>query len=160
MRSNMIATLVSMIGLIAVSPMGATALATEPQGSASARGVHVLGGLTSQGFPVLVEVSRSGRQVKRIVAGLRMHCGQDGRITEPERWLRLPVSRRGAFRASYRDSFSDQGAQVTVSDSLVGKVNARRTAVSATWRLTMVVREPNGTVDSCDSGNVRVTARR
>ena len=36
----------------------------------------------------------------------------------------------------------------------------RRSAFDRAWRLTMVVREPNGTVDTCDSGNVRFKARR
>lgn len=160
MRSNLIVTLVSVVGMIAVSPMGATALATELESSASARGVHVLGGLTSQGFPVLIEVSSNGRQIRRAVAGIEQRCSAGGRFATSDKWMRVPVSRRGTFKVTYRDSFTDEGAVVTVSDSFEGKLNARRTVLTGRWRNTMVVREANGSVDTCDSGSVRVKARR
>lgn len=160
MRSNLIATLVSVVGMIAVSPMGAIAVASETESTASARGVHVLGGLTSQGFPVLVEVSSNGRQLKRAVAGIELRCSSGGRFAVSDRWTRVPVTRRGTFKATYRDSFTDEGAVVTVSDSFEGKLNARRTVLTGRWRNTMVVRDANGSVDTCDSGSVRVKARR
>jgi hypothetical protein len=160
MRSNLIATLVSVVGIIAVSPMGAVAVASEPESIISARGVHVLGGLTSQGFPVLMEVARNGRQVKRAVAGIGLRCSAGGRFADSDSWTRIPVNRRGSFKATYRDSFMSEGDQVTISDSVEGKVNAKRTGVTGHWRNIMVVREPNGTVDTCDSGSVRFSARR
>jgi hypothetical protein len=160
MRSNLIATLVSVVGLIAVSPMGAVALASEPEGIISARGVNVLGGLTSQRFPVMIEVSKNGRQIKRAAAGINLPCSMGGSVTFPDRWTRITVSRRGSFKATYRDAFTDEGAVVTVSDSLEGKLNASRTVVTGRWRNTMVSREPNGTVETCDSGSVRFSARR
>jgi hypothetical protein len=49
---------------------------------------------------------------------------------------------------------------VTVSETFAGKFNRTRTRLTATWRSSTTFRAPDGTVDVCDTGSLRVTARQ
>ena len=89
----------------------------------------------------------------------RAPCTKGGSATFKDQWRYVAV-RRGTFKAVYRDSFTDEGATIEVDDSFTGRVNRARTAITGTWRNKMVVREPDGSVDTCDSGVLRFTARR
>lgn len=160
MRSSLVATLVSVVGMLAVSPVAAAALASEPKSTASAREVFVLGGLTSQDFPVLIDVSKNGRQLTRAVVGIGLRCSSGNRVATTSGWTRVRVSAGRTFKATHRETFTEQGAVITASASLVGKLNARRTVATGRWTTRMVSRDPNGTVDTCDSGSVSFKARR
>lgn len=146
-----------------LSPLGAAvAFAGVPHdgGAQSSRsGKLALGGLTSNGWPVYIELAGNGRSIVRAVGAIDAPCTKGGSTTFDDKWARVPV-RRGSFKAAYRDSFSDQGATIDVDDSFTGKVNRARTAITGTWRNKMVIHEPDGSVDSCDSGVLRFKARR
>jgi len=145
------------------SPVGAAvALAGEPHdgGAQSSRsGKIVLGGLTSNGWPVYVELAANGRSIIRAVGAINGPCTKGESWTVADRWMRVPVRRR-RFRTGFRDSFTDQGARIEVASTFAGKVNRARTVVSGTWSNKVVIHEPDGSVDTCDSGLLRFKAKR
>jgi hypothetical protein len=147
------------LAALAMSPVGAeVALADAP--SASSSSTVLYGGLTSNGWPVIAEVTSNGRMIKRIVGGIGADCSQGGVLSFPSTWRNVPVSRRGGFKASYEDTGSSDGVEVTMSESLSGKLNRAHTRISATWRSSTTFRNPDGTVDTCDTGALRVTLHR
>ena len=151
------------VALFLCSPMSAAvALAGEPthaEAQHSRAGTVRLGGLTSDGWPVYIQLAGNGRLITTAVGAIDAPCTKGGSATFKDKWRYVAV-RRGTFKAVYRDSYTDAGATIAVDDSFTGKVNRARTAITGTWRNKMVVREPDGSVDTCDSGVLRFTARR
>ena len=151
------------VALFLCSPMGAAiALADEPteaKAEHSQGGTVRLGGLTSNGWPVHIQLAGNGKVIVRAVGAISLPCTKGGSVVFKDQWRYVSV-RRGSFKAVRRDSFTDQGATIEIEDSFTGKVNRARTAIKGTWRNKMVVREPDGSVDTCDSGVLRFTARR
>jgi hypothetical protein len=151
---------VAALAVAATSPMGAeVALADGSSAGQRSAGV-IYGGMTSNGWPVVVEVTRDGRMVKRVVGGMSAKCSQGGMYSFPSQWRYLRISRSGAFKASFNDSWLDEGVEVTAAETFVGKFNRARTRLTATWRASTTFRMPDGTVDVCDTGALRVTARQ
>jgi len=124
-------------------------------------GAGVFGGFTSKGGPVVVELARNGKRVKRTVAAVELKCTPSGdSFTLLDKWTQLPV-RRGRFGSSFSDTGTEAGEIFEVSGSVKGKLNRRRTRISGSWRAQMVIRNAAGaTIDTCDSGPLRFTARR
>jgi hypothetical protein len=147
------------LGTVAMSPLGAE-LAYADGASAASRTVVTLGGLTSAGWPVMAQVTSDGRRVKRIVGAIYASCSQGGGFATPSQWRDLRISRSGAFKASYHDTAVVDGDEVTISETLVGKVNRARTKLSGTWRAATTFKEPDGTTDVCDSGSLRFSLHR
>jgi hypothetical protein len=151
------------IAMFLCSPLGAAvAFAGTPHdgGARMARGGSLtLGGLTSKGWPVYIQLSANGKQVVRAVAAIETPCSKGSSLFAPDKWTRVPI-RHGLFRTAFRDSFTDQGQQVDFADVFTGKVNRKRTVVSGTWSVKLTIHEADGSVDTCDSGVLRYTARR
>ena len=64
------------LAAFAMSPAGAE-LALADNTSAAQRSTGVMyGGMTSNGWPVIVEVTRGGRRVKRVVGVMSANCSQ------------------------------------------------------------------------------------
>jgi hypothetical protein len=136
-------------------------MAAEPETSASAGSGLVLGGVTRQDLPVVVELSRNGRKIKRAAAALDMDCSAGGGMIVPDDWRGVRVSKRGRFRTTYRDAYKENdGTRVQVFGSFGGRLNRRHTAIRGKWSLRLVFTKPDGGVDSCDSGSVRIRVRR
>ena len=145
--------------IVSMSPLGAeVALAAESSASGRSAGV-VYGGLTSNGWPLTVEVTRNGRMVKQVLGAISSPCSLGGSFIFPSTWRDLRISRSGAFRASYDDSFVDEGYEVTISETFAGKFNRKRTKLTGRWRAASTFRDRDGTVDVCDSGLLRFTAK-
>lgn len=162
------------LALLTVSPsFGATvsrtstvpaAVARETADGPSARPraggpTRVLGGLTSGDWPAIVAVSGDGRAIKTAVIAVDLRCTDGEQFTFADPWLLVPVKSNGSFRASFHDSSTEQGATIEISDSFAGKLNHKRTRLSAKLQLQMTVHEPDGTSVSCDSGTVSLRAR-
>jgi hypothetical protein len=140
---------------------GAVALASPGDGAArgsSAKPV-VLGGLTSKGWPVYIQLSGNGKRIIRAVGAIEANCSKGGSFSVPDRWTDVPVRHR-RFKATLRDSFTDNGETVDIDDTFSGKVNRKRTVVSGTWQTKTAFHEADGSVDTCDSGVLKFTARR
>ena len=134
-----------------------------PGGVASAKGSDsvggILGGMTSQGWPAFLEVSNDGRQIQQAITAIDLTCTSGDAFAISDPWVAVPVARRGTFKATFHDTFVEEGVSVELSDELSGKFNRKRTKVSAKSRLQITFRGADGSVDSCDSGNVRLRAR-
>ena len=122
----------------------------------------VFGGLTPQGWPVVVEVSRDRRKVVRTAIGLPVRCdsGGSGYYSDQYRGLQL---RKGRFHASFSgDRLNhDDGTYDVFQGSVKGSTNASRTAMSGTWQLKLVAYDASGAeTDRCDSGVVKWRAKQ
>jgi hypothetical protein len=146
-----------------------------PAGKAAKRSAHhgakrstsagvVLGGVTSTGWPVVIQVSRDGRQVVRATMGLPMKCQPSGaEFGVADFYTHVPISARGAFQGTQEGSPTEIGNNqtVTVTGQMTGKFNRAMTSATGTWRSAFVVHDATGaTVDQCDSGTVSFTATR
>lgn len=119
----------------------------------------ILGGLTSKGWPVYIQLSANGKRIVRAVGALELPCSKGGSFTVPDRFSNVPV-RHGRFKDGVHDSFTDHGETFEIDDSFAGKVNRKHTVVSGTWQAKTVIHEADGSVDTCDSGVLKFTARR
>jgi hypothetical protein len=135
------------------------AVAAHPSPGGSTPGVF-LGGLTSQSWPFVIEISRNGRMVSGAAVGLDMTCTSGDQFSVPDGWSRLPVGRDGRVDGVVAVPPSS-GASASItggSDSFTGKLNRRRATFSGVWDLHLNFSLSNGQTDSCDSGGVKVSA--
>ena len=146
---------------VAASPAHKSVAVTRVEAATPpSTGAGVFGGFTSKGGPVVVEVTGNGKQIKRVVAGIELRCSSGNSFMIADKWTQLPI-RGSHFAASFSDTFVEDGQSYEVSDSIKGKLNRRRTRISGSWRSRLVVRNSAGaTIDTCDSGPLRFTARR
>ena len=149
------------IGLTAEAAAATHSSVASSAAPAPSIGAGVFGGLTSKGAPVVVELARSGKRVKRTVAAVELKCTPSGdSFTIVDKWTQLPV-RRGRFGSSFRDTSTEAGQIFEASGSVKGKLNRKRTRITGSWRAQLVIRNAAGaTIDTCDSGPLRFTARR
>ncbi len=163
MQSRMLAA----AALASLSIAGPIAGAQGASTSTTARGV-VYGAVTSQGYPVVIKLSKTGRKVVRATIGLDLKCQIPPDITIPDDVKDIPVSRAGRFTAEQpltripADPAAGTPA-IDVSAKLTGQVNKRRTQVKGTWQRKVVIynpADPTGVavLDSCDSGVLPFTA--
>lgn len=147
-------------GAVAISPLGAEVASAEGPSAANTT-TAMYGGMTSNGWPVFAEVRRDGRLIKRIVGTIAAGCTDGGMFFVPSEWRSVPISRARTFRVSYRDSDTlDDGVEVTVSETLSGKINRAHTRISASWHATTTFRSPDGTVNTCDTGTLGIALHR
>jgi hypothetical protein len=156
-------------GVLAAAALAATPLAAAAAPRSDARPAQsgvtislgtVFGGLTSQDWPVIVEVDLRRPKVNRIVAGVQMQC-TSGVLRVPDRWNDLRV-KRGKFGASFgpESQPNDDGTTTTLEGAVSGKFNRSRTRVSGTWSEKATFRDAAGVVtDTCDSGVVNWSAK-
>jgi hypothetical protein len=141
----------------AAAPLAATAPTVAPAKAPAPSGV-VFGGHTAQSWPIVVEVSRNGRQVVRVDVGLQLKCTPSGAaLNLRDGFRRLPLSLTGSFKASFTSNPFDVGnGHTAVAISAVkGKLNVARTSGVGTWSLQIVEKDASGaTVDTCSSGLV------
>ena len=58
------------------------------------------GGVTDDGFGLMVETSKSGRNIVRIATGLTLHCTSGVTFSAPDGWSKLSVKKR-KFSATF-----------------------------------------------------------
>jgi hypothetical protein len=130
--------------------------------TAAAAGV-VYGGVTPEGFGVMVEVNKSRRQVIRMATGLRLQCTSGGVIGVPDSWSRPRVSKKGRFSATFGPEVerNPDGTTIDAEGTVRGRFNSSRTSVSGTWSLKLTARDATGMVtDTCDSGILNWKAKQ
>jgi len=154
------------LGLAALSSL---ALGVPVAGAQGVRGV-VFGGTSAQDYPVVIELSKTGRKVVRASTVLDLECLVPPDTTLPDRFRGLPISKAGRFALTTAPTRvpanPETGAPaLDVSGSIKGRVNKARTQIKGTWQLKVVAYSPadptNATVlDSCDSGLVAYTVKQ
>jgi hypothetical protein len=145
---------------------GLAGSAAPSQGSSAASRAATVGtsygGVTSQDFPVVVDVNRRRSRVVRAVIAIRLSCTAGGFLTIPDGYTRLRI-RRGKFIASF-GPVTQRNPDGTTSDlegSISGTFNSARTKVSGTWAFKATEHDTAGAVtDTCDSGNVSWSAKQ
>ena len=136
-------------------------LALAAAATAVAAGQTSLGGVTAQGFPVLVQMSASGKQVNRAVIGIEMKCN-NGTFAVPDSYRNLPVSPTGRFGARFGPDTNrnPDGTTFDYQGVMTGQVNKARTKATGTWQLSVKDYDTSGAVtDSC-AANIHWTATR
>ncbi len=139
--------------------IGATA--ASAQGSAGPAAEQVLGGFTSQGWPVVIVISKDGKRIGLVETGLNMSCTSGDSFPLLDGWVRLPIAANGSVRG-HTTIQPASGSAVSItggSDSFTGKLNRKRDTFAGTWQLQMSLAQTNGQTDQCDSGLVRFTAK-
>jgi hypothetical protein len=156
--------------VLATAVLGATPLvaaaaprhdSTPARISAAAAGV-VYGGVTDDGFGLMVETNKSGRKIVRMATGLKLRCTSGDTINMPDGWTRLSIRKR-KFSASFgpETQRNDDGTTVDVEGAVTGNFNRSRTSVSGTWSLKGTEHDATGAVtDTCDSGMIKWTAKQ
>lgn len=152
--------LIALILAMSVPPADAADYAVSGPPTGSAAKILRYSGALSAGGPLVIDTTSNGRRITRARGALELDCGDGLMIDESDAWRNVRVSKRGSFKAVYRDSFTDEGATVDVYDEFAGRFNRKHTKVSGTWRLQIVIHEPDGTEVDCDSGALRFTATR
>jgi hypothetical protein len=128
----------------------------------------VFGGVTAQDFPVVIQLSKTGRKVVRADIGLDLKCQMPPDITIPDGVKAIPVSAAGKFSAEQpvtripADPVNGVPA-LEISAKLTGAVNKARTKIKGTWQRKVVIYDPNdptgvAVLDTCDTGVLRYTA--
>lgn len=144
------------IGVVAAL---AAAASLAPSALAQPASDVTFGGRTSAKWPVMVQLSRDGRQVTYAVAAWSAKC-TDGWYSDAEEFGKIPVSARGKFSKAYdTGSFQDGSATVRFAASISGKVNKRHTRIKGSVRVVQTITDPANGIDSaCDTGKVSYRA--
>jgi hypothetical protein len=120
------------------------------------------GGVTSQDFPVVVDVNRRRSRVVRAVIAIRLSCTAGGFVVTPDGYTKLSI-RRGKFSASFGPTpqRNPDGTTTDFEGTISGTFNSKRTKVSGTWAFKATFRDAAGAVtNTCDSGSVSWRAKQ
>ncbi|MEA2142107.1 MAG: hypothetical protein QOI64_537 [Solirubrobacteraceae bacterium] len=117
------------------------------------------GGRTSAKWPVMLQLSRDGRQVAYALAAWSTQCS-GGSFSDQEEFEHVPVSAAGKFSSSYdTGDYQNGSATLRFAASLTGKINKRRSSITGTVRVFSSVKDPaNGVDETCDTGTVKYVA--
>lgn len=156
--------------VMATAVLGATPLvaaaaprhdSTPPRISAAAAGV-VYGGVTDDGFGLMIETNKSRRQIVRMATGLRLQCTSGASFAIPDGWRRLSV-RNGRFGGSFGPvtERNPDGTTIDGEGSVSGRFNRSKTRISGTWSIKLTAHDAAGAVtDTCESAAVEWTAKQ
>jgi hypothetical protein len=139
------------LGLVSVL-VGTVVLAVP-----AAAPARVLGGMTSDGWGVVVDINKSGKQVVQTSIGLNLNCTSGGIVPLPDVYRKLKISKKGKFGASFGPvtSTNPDGTTTAFEGSMSGKANKARTKAAGKWQLKATDMAATGAVtDTCDSGSV------
>ena len=142
----------------------AAAKAKPPrQGIANTPGGTVFGGVTQQGWPVVVALDKGRNRVDRVAIGLDMTCTSGDSFSTSDRFQALKLSRKGRFSTTFGPQRIDAGGvPADVESRVVGRLAADRASVRGVWSLKITLYDAGATtaLDACESGLVRWTARQ
>jgi hypothetical protein len=124
--------------------------------------VNVLGGFTSQGWPIVAEVSTNQKVLAITATGVHMQCTSGAAFNTEVAWGRLPIGVRGRIHKKVL-VFPRTGSSVTLTggtDSFTAKLNRARLTLTGAWHLHLKFRTADGHADECDSGRVTFRVSR
>ncbi len=156
------ASFVVAVSVLALSLAGVPSALARPAAAGGPADGHTLGGLTSQHWPVVVEISRNGKRIPMITAGLDLTCTSGTDLPIPDRWVNVPIGPGGAVSASVNlVPSSSSGSGVSLAggtDTMIGRFNRKRGTFSGVWRAEATFSMSNGQTDDCNSGAVSFSA--
>jgi hypothetical protein len=124
---------------------------------------RVLGGITPQSWPLILDLNRAGNRVARIVTGLDMTCTSGENFGTADGFTGLRISSRGRFGARYGPQRIDAGGTpADIEGTITGRRSRDRGSFRGTWTYKVTFYDAAGTsvLDTCESGLVRWTARQ
>lgn len=136
-------------------PLQAGGAALQPAVVATTNGGPTLGGITSQGGPIVLRLTTKAKALQFAVAAMDLKCASGNEFATVDAFGRLPIKANGQVHAKAVRTFNDgSGDTVKVTHSLSSTINRKRWTASGVWRLRLDVTSATGQTDSCDSGNV------
>jgi hypothetical protein len=166
---GVLAVSMAAISTVSAKPRAGLAVMHDPTASVATNALtagpsagNVLGGITSQGWPVVVEISKNGKRIDQVAIGLNMSCTSGIKYGFDDGWNRLPFGPHGKIHASavIPPSPAPSGESFTGgSDSLTGTLNRQKSTFSGVWDLILTFKDSTGHADKCDSGRVTFSAR-
>ena len=143
-------------------PVATASPASVVTPSATAVG-NTYGGVTSKGFPVIVTMNATRRQVVRAIAAVEADCTSEATLNTPDKFTKLAVTRSGKFKVVYGPYTvrNDDGTTTDYQGRMTGALNDAKTKIAGTWRLIAVYHDAAGAVtDTCDSGLLTWSAKQ
>jgi hypothetical protein len=170
-RGALATALAVAVGCVAASAatprhLGAQAAAAAKPPGASVKtvpGGTVFGGVTPQGWPVVVTLNQARNRVDRVAIGLDMTCTSGDSFGTSDRFQTLKLSRKGRFSTTVGAQRIDAGGvPADVESRVVGRLSANRASVRGIWSLKITLYDPAtaAVVDTCESGLVSWKARQ
>jgi hypothetical protein len=137
---------------VPVQAIAAAARALSPPAAASPAG-EVLGGLTSQDWPVVLEVSGSGEHFSLIRTGLTMRCTAGDSFALRAGGPNLPIGSDGRTHATAQippQIPSDPGSAASLiggTETFGGRLSRKQSTFAGIWQLHFPTRKrPDGSV--------------
>jgi hypothetical protein len=146
-------------GTAPVLATAARTVATAHIASAPAAG-RMLGGFTSQSWPLVLAIAKNGKRIVVAVTGLVITCASGDTYPLEDGWAQLPISASGHVHAT-RAIAPMAGSSVSLTggfDSFAGRLNRARSTFSGVWQLHLSLKQSGGQSDQCDSGRVALVA--
>lgn len=139
----------------------AAGVRTDMPAHADALGVirsgATLGGLTSQGWPFVLQLSRTGKLVIVAATGVDMTCTSGDRFAVEDGWQLLSIAKNGMVQTTQQIPPA-AGALTGGSHSLTGRFDRKRLTFRGVWSLQLNFKFADGTTDQCQSGSVKLLA--
>ncbi len=156
--------LAALLSAFAVAPVLASARAlsftpvrARAHSASVPAGTYMLGGLTSQGDPVVAAVSHRATSVDIRIA-LDMKCTSDTTVIVDRSWPAMVKSSGAVPGFNLLIPANQNVGLLGGSDAFGGQMNKARTRLTGHWRLRLRFQNTDGTTDTCDSGAVSFTA--
>lgn len=116
-----------------------------------------LGGLTSQGWPFVLELSRTGKLVIVAATGLDMTCTSGDQFAVEDGWQLLGIAKNGLVHTTQQIPPA-AGTLTGGSHFLTGRFDRKRLTFRGVWSLQLNFKFADGTTDQCQSGSVKLLA--
>ena len=165
MRHRMARSLVLGVSLVACAALAAAALGSpgaRPRAALTAATGSVFGGVTSQGWPVVIELNKTRSQIVRATVGLRLTCTSGAIASVPDNYSKVPL-KRGRFSSSFGPATqrNPDGTTTDFEGSVTGTMNKARTRMSGKWEYKGTDHDNSGAItDTCDSGSISWSAKQ
>ena len=154
-------------GLVALAAITAAvgvpqAASASPGPSGRSTAAETYGGRTSQGFPVVIELSKNQRRVVQAHAALSLPCTSGEFAFNGDRWINVPVNRKRRFRTGFgrNTQRNDDGTTTEFESRMSGALNRARSKVSGRWQLKVTFFDNAGAVTDTCSVSVSWTAKQ
>jgi len=159
---------IAIAGLVASSAQAlswgtAAKPATAPTVSADAlaqglpKSMVVLGGFTSQRWPVVFDVARGAKRIPLAAVGLDLTCSAGEQLSTEDSFGQLNVAKNGKVHES--NLIPPQGSDfLGGSHSLTGHLDRHHATFEGVWQLQLMFKSADGSTDTCQSGSVGVFA--
>lgn len=137
--------------------------ATTPSLSADAlaqglpKSMVVLGGFTSQHWPVVFDVAGGAKRIPIAAVGLDLTCSAGEQFSTEDAFTHSVVAKNGKVHES--DLIPPDGSDfLGGSHSLTGHLDRKHATFQGVWQLQLMFKAADGSTDTCRSGSVGVFA--